>query len=103
MSHLNRPLYTLQFHPEVNDSEQGLTMLENLINLCGVSSRWSMETFIEETTERLRQEVGERKVLMFISGGVDSSVAFALLNKALGKEKILGLYINNGFMRKDES
>ena len=103
MSHLNRPLYTMQFHPEVKDSEQGLTMLENFVNLCGVSSRWSMETFIEETTERLRQEVGERKVLMFISGGVDSSVAFALLNKALGKEKILGLYINNGFMRKDES
>ena len=103
MSHLNRPLFTLQFHPEVNDSEQGLTMLENFINLCGVSSNWSMETFIEETSERLRQEVRERKVLMFISGGVDSSVAFALLNKALGKEKILGLYINNGFMRKDES
>ena len=103
MRHRKRRIYTLQFHPEVNDTEQGQKMLDNFINTCEICSKWSMETFIKETTERLQQEVGERKVLMFISGGVDSSVAFALLNKALGKEKILGLYINNGFMRKDES
>ena len=103
MKHRNRPIYTLQFHPEVNDSEQGQIMLENFVNTCDVSSRWSMENFIEETTERLRKEVGGRKVLMFISGGVDSSVAFAMLNKALGKDQMLGLYINNGFMRKNES
>ena len=103
MKHLNRPIYTLQFHPEVNDSVQGQKMLENFINTCDVRSRWSMETFIQETTARLRHEVGKRNVLMFISGGVDSSVAFALLSKALGKDQMLGLYINNGFMRKDES
>ena len=103
MKHRNRPIYTLQFHPEVNDSKQGQIMLENFVNTCDVSSRWSMENFIEETTERLRKEVGGRKVLMFISGGVDSSVAFAMLNKALGKDQMLGLYINNGFMRKNES
>ena len=103
MSHRNLPIHTLQFHPEVNDSEKGLTMLENFVNICDVRSHWSMENFIEETTWRLRQEVGNRKILMFISGGVDSSVAFALLNKVLGKENILGLYIDNGFMRKDES
>ncbi len=103
MRHRKRRIYTLQFHPEVNDTEQGQKMLDNFINTCEICSKWSMETFIKETIERLQQEVGERKVLMFISGGVDSSVAFALLNKALGKEKILGLYINNGFMRKDES
>ena len=103
MKHRNRPIYTLQFHPEVKDSEQGQIMLENFVNTCDVSSRWSMENFIEETTERLRKEVGGRKVLMFISGGVDSSVAFAMLNKTLGKDQMLGLYINNGFMRKNES
>ena len=103
MRHRKRRIYTLQFHPEVNDTEQGQKMLDNFINTCEICSKWSMETFIKETADRLQQEVGERKVLMFISGGVDSSVAFALLNKALGKEKILGLYINNGFMRKDES
>ena len=103
MKHRNRPIYTLQFHPEVNDSKQGQIMLENFVNTCDVSSRWTMENFIEETTERLRKEVGGRKVLMFISGGVDSSVAFAMLNKTLGKDQMLGLYINNGFMRKNES
>jgi len=103
MGHRDRPIYTLQFHPEVNDSKQGRKMLANFVKTCDVRSTWSMETFIEETTERLQQEVGEQKVLMFISGGVDSSVAFALLNKAVGEEQMLGLYINNGFMRKNES
>ena len=103
MRHRKRRIYTLQFHPEVNDTEQGQKMLDNFINTCEIYSKWSMETFIKETTERLQQEVGERKVLMFISGGVDSSVAFALLDRVLGRDQMLGLYINNGFMRKDES
>ena len=103
MRHRKRRIYTLQFHPEVNDTEQGQKMLDNFINTCEIYSKWSMETFIKETTERLQQEVGERKVLMFISGGVDSSVAFALLDRVLGRDQMLGLYIDNGFMRKDES
>ena len=103
MRHRKRRIYTLQFHPEVNDTEQGQKMLDNFINICEICSKWSMETFIKETTERLQQEVGERKVLMFISGGVDSSVAFALLDRVLGRDQMLGLYIDNGFMRKDES
>ena len=103
MRHRKRRIYTLQFHPEVNDTEQGQKMLDNFINTCEICSKWSMETFIKETTERLQQEVGERKVLMFISGGVDSSVAFALLDRVLGRDQMLGLYIDNGFMRKGES
>jgi GMP synthase (glutamine-hydrolysing) len=103
MRHRKRRIYTLQFHPEVNDTEQGQKILNNFINTCEICSKWSMETFITETTERLQQEVGERKVLMFISGGVDSSVAFALLDRVLGRDQMLGLYIDNGFMRKDES
>ena len=103
MRHRKRQIFTLQFHPEVNDTEQGQKMLDNFINTCEICSKWSMETFIKETTERLQQEVGERKVLMFISGGVDSSVAFALLDRVLGRDQMLGLYIDNGFMRKDES
>ena len=103
MRHRKRRIYTLQFHPEVNDTEQGQKMLDNFINTCEICSKWSMGTFIKETTERLQQEVGERKVLMFISGGVDSSVAFALLDRVLGRDQMLGLYIDNGFMRKDES
>jgi len=103
MRHRKSRIYTLQFHPEVNDTEQGQKMLDNFINTCEICSKWSMETFIKETTEQLQQEVGERKVLMFISGGVDSSVAFALLDRVLGRDQMLGLYIDNGFMRKDES
>ena len=103
MKHRNRPIFTLQFHPEVTDTSHGRTMLKNFVKACGVRSRWSMKTFIDVTTKRLSNEVGKSKVLMFLSGGVDSSVAFALLNEALGKDKLLGLYINNGFMRKHES
>ena len=94
LKHRQLPIFTLQFHPEVTDTSQGRIMLKNFVNACGVRSRWSMEYFIELTTKRLRNEVGDRKVLMFLSGGVDSSVAFALLNKAHGQDKLLGLYIN---------
>ena len=103
LKHHQLPIFTLQFHPEVTDTAYGSIILKNFVDACGVSSRWSMETFIEVTIQRLKKEVGNRKVLMFLSGGVDSSVAFALLNKTLGQEKLLGLYINNGFMRKNES
>ncbi len=103
LKHLQRPIFSFQFHPEVKDTSQGRIMLKNFINACGIRSRWSMKTFIENTIKRLRNEVGSRKVLMFLSGGVDSSVAFALLNKTLGQDRLLGLYINNGFMRKNES
>ena len=103
MKHRNLPIFTLQFHPEVTDTSHGRTMLKNFVKACGVRSRWSMETFIDVTTKRLSNEVGKSKVLMFLSGGVDSSVAFALLNKTLGQDNLIGLYINNGFMRKHES
>lgn len=102
LQHRQRPLFTLQFHPEVTDSVGGIAMLGNFARLCNVQSRWSMETFIAETSLRIQEEVGDRKVLMFLSGGVDSSVAFALLVKVLGTERVRGLFIDNGFMRKHE-
>jgi GMP synthase (glutamine-hydrolyzing), N-terminal domain or A subunit len=103
LKHYKRPIFTFQFHPEVKDTSQGEIMLKNFVNVCEVRSRWSMESFIELTTKRLSNKVVNKKVLMFLSGGVDSSVAFALLHKVLGNENLLGLYINNGFMRKHES
>ncbi|HCP34807.1 MAG TPA: glutamine-hydrolyzing GMP synthase, partial [Deltaproteobacteria bacterium] len=75
----------------------------NFAEICGVSRNWSMKNFINQAREQIQTEVGSRKVLMFLSGGVDSSVAFALLNQALGTERVLGLYMDNGFMRKEES
>lgn len=103
MQHKERPLYTLQFHPEVKDSLQGRKILANFLKQCETEASWSMESFIEEAIEEIKTTVGNRKVLMFLSGGVDSSVAFALLNKALGQERVLGLLIDNGFLRKNEA
>jgi GMP synthase (glutamine-hydrolysing) len=103
MQHQTRPLFTLQFHPEVTDSQCGTQILHNFVKQCSANKSWSMERFIEATTQQLQAEVGERNVLMFLSGGVDSSVAFALLTKALGTERVLGLFIDNGFLRKNEA
>ncbi|MEE3121008.1 MAG: glutamine-hydrolyzing GMP synthase [SAR324 cluster bacterium] len=103
LQHQRRPVYTLQFHPEVKDTVQGSEILTNFAEICGVSRNWSMKNFINQAREQIQTEVGSRKVLMFLSGGVDSSVSFALLNQALGTERVLGLYMDNGFMRKEES
>ena len=102
MGHLNRPIFCLQFHPEVKDSKQGEQILKNFVDLCKVKIFWSMDNFVDEKIKFIRQKVGRRKVLMFLSGGVDSSVTFALLNLALGEDRVLGLFIDNGFLRKNE-
>ena len=103
LQHQERPLFSLQFHPEVTDTLAGTHILSNFVELCKVHPSWSMERFIEQTKDELQQQVGEHNVLMFLSGGVDSSVAFALLNEALGKERVLGLFIDNGFLRLNEA
>ena len=103
LQHQERPLFSLQFHPEVTDTLAGTQILSNFVELCKAHPSWSMERFIEQTKNELRQQVGEHNVLMFLSGGVDSSVAFALLNEALSKERVLGLFIDNGFLRLNEA
>ena len=103
LQHQERPLFSLQFHPEVTDTLAGSQILSNFVELCKAHPSWSMERFIEQTKIELQQQVGEHNVLMFLSGGVDSSVAFALLNEVLGKERVLGLFIDNGFLRLNEA
>lgn len=103
MVHRSKPIFTFQFHPEVTDSLEGLQMLKNFSKLTGLEASWSMEGFVNECMEEITRQVGKKRVLMFLSGGVDSSVAFALVNQALGQERVLGLYIDNGFMRKNET
>ena len=103
LQHQERPLFSLQFHPEVTDTLAGFQILSNFVELCKARPSWSMERFIEQTKIELQQQVGEHNVLMFLSGGVDSSVAFALLNEVLGKERVLGLFIDNGFLRLNEA
>ena len=103
MGHAGRRIYGLQFHPEVTHTVHGMRMLENFVELAGCRRDWTMESFVEESIREIRERVGERSVFLFVSGGVDSTVAFALLNRALGEERVVGLYVDNGFMRKGET
>ena len=103
MSHRERPVYGIQFHPEVNDTRQGNLLLANFTALTGARKTWNMEAFVHEAVEECRLQVGERNVLMFLSGGVDSTVAFALLTRALGTGRVRGLLVDNGFLRSGEA
>ena len=98
-----RKIYGLQFHPEVTHTVRGMEILDNFAALCGAERNWTMERYTEETIERLQEQAQGRNVFLFVSGGVDSSVAFLLLNRALGAERVLGLHIDNGFMREGET
>jgi len=96
--------YSLQFHPEVNHTEQGNTIIANFVlHICQAEQNWKIENIIDDLIQKIKNQVGERKVFVLVSGGVDSSVTFSLLTKALGEKKVKGLYIDTGFMRKDES
>lgn len=98
-----RRLYGLQFHPEVTDTPNGMTVLQNFIDACGASREWDSEAFLQEISASVKDEVGDRKVFLLVSGGVDSTVAFMLLNNVLGADRVQGLHVDNGLMRKGES
>ena len=103
MAHRERPVFGLQFHPEVNDTEFGQAILANFVRLTGAAGGWNMAAFMAEAMAEAREQVGERNVLMFLSGGVDSTVAFTLLTQALGAGRVKGLLIDNGFLRLREA
>jgi GMP synthase (glutamine-hydrolysing) len=98
-----RHIYGVQFHPEVAHTPNGMVMLDNFLNLCQAPRTWTMANYAEGAMDAIRQQVGDRNVFLLVSGGVDSSVAFVLFNQALGAERVLGLHIDNGFMRKAET
>lgn len=98
-----RKIYGLQFHPEVTHTVRGMEILDNFAALCGAERCWTMERYAEQAIARIRAQAKGRNVFLFVSGGVDSSVAFLLLNRALGAERVLGLHIDNGFMRAGET
>lgn len=102
--HRERDFYGLQFHPEVTHCEYGTEILENFVcSICGARKQWSMDRYIEEEGDRIRERVGKEKVLLLISGGVDSTVAGGLLLKSLDPEQVYLMYIDTGMMRKGES
>lgn len=97
-----RRLYGVQFHPEVQHTPRGQHMLRNfLYNVCGCSGDWTMANFAREGIERIRQKVGDRQVLLALSGGVDSSVAAVMLSRAVGKQ-LTCIFVDHGLLRKDE-
>ena len=94
--------YAIQFHPEVYHSTDGLTILKNfLVNIAGVEQTWTPDSFVESTVARLKEKLGNDKVVLGLSGGVDSTVAAVLLSKAIG-DNLYCIFVNNGLLRKNE-
>ena len=95
-------LYAIQFHPEVLHTVEGSKMLYNFVRgVCGCSGTWRMDSFVENTVKEIREKVGDGKVLLALSGGVDSSVAAGLLAKAIGKQ-LTCVFVDHGLLRKNE-
>jgi len=96
------PLYGLQFHPEVYHSTEGIHIIHNfLIEICGCKGDWTPASFIEETIAALKDKIGNKKVIMALSGGVDSTVAATLIHRAVGSQ-LSGIFVDNGVLRKNE-
>jgi len=97
-----RRFYAVQFHPEVQHTPEGSLMLRNfLYGVCGCSGDWQMSTFVADTIEALKAQIGDRKVLCALSGGVDSSVAALMIHKAVGHQ-LTCIFVDHGLLRKDE-
>ena len=102
MENAEKRLYAVQFHPEVSHSVQGQMVIRNfLVNVCKCQMDWTMESFVDITVNALREKIGNGKVLLALSGGVDSSVAAALLSRAIGKQ-LTCVFVDTGLMRKNE-
>ena len=97
-----KKLYAIQFHPEVLHTVEGKTMLSNFVyEVCGCAGDWKMDAFVENTIKDIRAKVGDGRVLLALSGGVDSSVAAGLLSRAIGKQ-LTCVFVDHGLLRKDE-
>ena len=104
IEHDTKKQYGVQFHPEVDLSVEGVAILKNfLYKSCGFAGNFTPKSREEQCIEHIRKTVGDKKVLSYVSGGVDSTVCTALLSKALGPEKVIAAHIDNGFMRHEES
>lgn len=96
------PTFAIQFHPEVHHSEDGITLLRNfVVNICHCAQSWTPASFVETTVDALRKQLGNDQVILGLSGGVDSSVAAVLLNRAIG-HNLHCIFVDNGLLRKNE-
>ena len=103
MQHSTKPIYALQFHPEVTHTEDGKTVLDNFIfKVCKVNPEWKMDDLISQRIQEIKNQTENNKVLLGLSGGVDSSVTAALLQKAIGN-KLVCVFVDNGLLRKGEA
>ena len=102
MENRGRNLYATQFHPEVVHTPEGDAMLRRFVReVCGCSGTWQMSSFVEEQTKALRRQIGKKRILLGLSGGVDSSVTAAILSRAVGKQ-LTCVFVDHGLMRKNE-
>lgn len=101
--HTEKKIYGIQFHPEVVHTHRGTEIIRNFaMRICGCSGNWTMESFIERSVRKIQEKTAGQKVILGLSGGVDSSVAAALIHKAIG-DKLTCIFVNNGLLRKNEA
>ena len=102
VQNLDREIYGLQFHPEVVHTPKGMKLIENFVHkVCGCGKSWTMRNYVEQAVDEIRETVGTDRVILGLSGGVDSSVAAALIHKAIGKQ-LTCIFVNNGLLRAKE-
>lgn len=102
ISNEDKKIFCVQFHPEVSHTEEGGKMLENFVfGICNAEKNWKLTNYIEKTVEEIREKVGDNKVILGLSGGVDSSVAAVLIHKAIG-DQLTCIFVDTGLLRKDE-
>ncbi|MGV3628240.1 MAG: glutamine-hydrolyzing GMP synthase [Betaproteobacteria bacterium] len=103
MADETRKFYAVQFHPEVTHTPQGRALIERFVlGICGLKGDWSMPNYVEEAVARIRRDVGDEEVILGLSGGVDSSVAAALIHRAIGKQ-LTCVFVDNGLLRLNEA
>jgi GMP synthase (glutamine-hydrolysing) len=101
-AHVDKPIYAIQFHPEVTHSLEGGALIKNfVVNICGCAQTWTSDSFVDRTVAELKAKIGNDKVVLGLSGGVDSSVAAVLLHRAIGTN-LYCIFVDNGLLRKDE-